>query len=98
MARTFPRCGIIDLITFLIIAITAGRSKTKDFPGLPNILKAILRDATVYFLLMVIAQLVLFFFLFLAPVGDPHRILDRLILLYSSFVNVQTQIQLMPGL
>ena len=97
-SRTPPFCGIIDLIIFFIILVTARGSRTGELPGIPNILDVVLRDATVYFLLIVASQLVLFFFLFLAPVGDPHRILDRLILLYSSFVNVQTQIQLMPGL
>jgi hypothetical protein len=90
-------CGI-DLIAFLIILVTAGGSiRTGRFPGIPDILDAILRDATVYFLLIFASQLVLFLFLFLAPVGDPYWIQDRLILFCSSSVHFQLQIQLMPG-
>jgi hypothetical protein len=72
-SRTALGCGIIDLLTFLIILVTAGGSRKGRLPGIPDILDAILRDATIYFLLIFASQLVLFFFLFLAPVGDSIR-------------------------
>ena len=72
MSRTHIRCGIADLFVFLIILFTTRGPRTSRFPGIPSILDAILRDATVYFLLIVASQLVLFFFVFLAPVCDPY--------------------------
>ena len=72
MSRIYPRCGVADLLTFSIIFITARGPRTSRFPGIPTLLDAILRDATVYFLLIVASQLVLFFFVFLAPVCDPY--------------------------
>ena len=72
MSRTHLHCGIADIFVFLIILFTARGPRTRRFPGIPSILDAILRDATVYFLLIVASQLVLFFFVFLAPVCDPY--------------------------
>jgi len=72
MSRTHLRCRIVDLFVFLIILVTARGPRTSRFPGIPSILDAILRDATVYFLLIVASQLVLFFFVFLAPVCGPY--------------------------
>jgi len=83
MSRTPLYCGIIDLLAFLIILVTARGPRTSRFPGIPSILDAILRDATVYFLLIFASQLVLLFFLYFAPVCDPHYIRGWLILLYS---------------
>ena len=72
MSRIHPRYGIVDLLTFMIILVTARGPRTGRFPGISTLLDAILRDATVYFLLIVASQLVLFFFVFLAPVCDPY--------------------------
>jgi len=94
---THLRCGVTDLLTFLIIFVAARESRTGRSLGIPNILDVILRDATIYFLLIFASQLVLFLFLFFAPVGDPYYIRGWLILLYLSFVHIQTQIQLLPG-
>ena len=91
-------CGIADLFTFLIIVVTARGSRTGRFQGIPSILDAILRDATVYFLLIVAAQMVLFLFFLFAPVSDPRCIQGRLILLYSLLVHVQPQFRFLPGL
>ena len=63
------RYGVVDLFVFITILVTARASVTSRYPGIPNILDVILRDATLYFLLIVASQLVLFFFLFFAPVG-----------------------------
>jgi hypothetical protein len=71
-SRTPLGRGIVDLLTFLIILVTARGPRKSKLPGIPDILNVILQDATVYFLLMFASQLVLFFFLFLAPVGDSH--------------------------
>ena len=43
-------------------------------------------DATVYFLVMFVCQLVLLMFLFFAPVCDPWRFRGQLILSCSSFM------------
>jgi len=66
-----PR-GTIDFLTFLIILATAGGQRMNRSLGISKILDALVRDATVYFLLIVASQLVLYFFLFLAPVSYPH--------------------------
>ena len=71
VSRTHLHRGAVDLLTFSIIFVTARGPRTSRFPGIPTLLDAILRDATVYFLLIVASQLVLFFFVFLAPVCDP---------------------------
>jgi len=71
---TLLRCGTIDLLTFLIILVTARGPRTNRFPGIPSILDAILRDATLYFLLIFAFQLILLFFLLFASVGDPDCI------------------------
>jgi len=66
-------CSIADLFTFLIILVTARGPRTNRFPGIPTILDAILRDATIYVLVMAAAQLLFLFSLF-APVGHPYYI------------------------
>ena len=62
-------CGVIDIVAFLIILITARRSRVARYPGMPTILDTILRDATHYFVLMFIVQLVSVLFDLFAPVG-----------------------------
>ncbi|KAF9643257.1 hypothetical protein BDM02DRAFT_1545403 [Thelephora ganbajun] len=57
-----------DLAAFLVILVTARGVRTSRYPGIPSILGVVLRDATVYFMLMFACQLVLLLFLFLAPV------------------------------
>ena len=46
------RRGTTDLLAFLIILFTARRSGMNRYPGVPNLLDTILRDATGYFLSM----------------------------------------------
>ena len=48
----------------------AWRPGISRYPGIPSIVDNILLDATVYYILVVVCQLLLEFFLFLAPVGD----------------------------
>ena len=67
--QTSPRRGIIDLSAFLIILVTARGSRGRH-GGIPSILDTIMRDATVYFLVMFVCQSVFFMFLFFAPVRD----------------------------
>jgi len=93
--RTPLRCGTVDVFAFLMIVV-AVRGRTAGFPGIPNLFGAILRDATIYFLLIFALQFVLLMFAFFAPVGDPDYI-RGLLTLYSSLVHVQTQIRVLPG-
>lgn len=65
-----PRHDMADLVSFLIIWVTAKRPGAIRYPGIPSILDAILRAATLYFIFMFVCQTLLEFFLFLAPVGD----------------------------
>lgn len=65
VSRTSLHRGIIDLLAFSIIFATARGSPTSRIRGIPSILDAILRDATIYFLLIVASQSVLFFSCFL---------------------------------
>jgi len=88
-ASRVPLCwGMTDILMFLIILVTARGPGMSRFPGVPNIMDAILQDTTIYFLLMVAAQFLLFFFTLFAPVGDPYRVEDRLALLYSSLTHI----------
>ena len=64
-----------------MILLTARASGTAIYPGIPNILGVIVRDATLYFLVMFANQLVLFMFLFFAPVCDPQCFRDRVLLI-----------------
>ena len=64
------RCGITDLLAFLIILVTARKSRGSRYPGMPSILDIIVRDSTQYFVLIFFSQLVAQLFVFFAPVGD----------------------------
>jgi hypothetical protein len=65
-----PCHGVIDFFTFLVILTSTRRRETSRFPGIPSILDAILRDATVYYALVFVCQLVFEFFLLFAPVRE----------------------------
>jgi len=58
---------MIDVIAFLIILVAA---KGRGYPGIPSILDAILRDATLYFMLIFFVHFLSQLFLFFAPVGS----------------------------
>jgi hypothetical protein len=67
-----PHCGIVDGLGFLAILVTA-RKRGRNilgYPGVPNLLESILRDATISFVLVFISHLLLLLFLVSAPVGD----------------------------
>ncbi|KAF9643583.1 hypothetical protein BDM02DRAFT_3123236 [Thelephora ganbajun] len=64
--------AVFDISAFLTILVTArgkGHSMTR-YPGTPNILDIVLRDATLYFLLVCACLFVLLLFLSFAPVSD----------------------------
>ena len=63
-----------------MILLTARASGGAKYPGIPTILRVIVRDATLYFLVMLVNQLVLWMFLFFAPVCDPQHFLGRVVL------------------
>ena len=63
-----------------MILLTARTSWRATHPGVPSILEVIVRDATFYFLVMLVNQLVLFMFLFFAPVCDPQFFRGRVVL------------------
>ena len=85
MSRT-SRCGTTDLITFLAALFIARRRGTHRYPGIPHILDAMLRDATLYFLLSTVFQALLVFFGLFAPVGGTRHDRGFLITLCSSCV------------
>ena len=64
-----PRRGIIDLLAFSIILVTARRSRRNRYPGVPSILDTVVRDSTLYFILIFLIQLFFLLFIFFAPVG-----------------------------
>ena len=68
-SRTPLLCDAIDVSAFLMIFFAA-RGRMAAFPGIPNILGTVLRDATIYFLLIFVLQFVLLMFLLFAPVSD----------------------------
>ena len=82
-------CGIVDLFTFLIILATARGPRASRFSGIPTISDAILRDATIYFLVMAPPQLLLLVSTLFAPVGDPYHIKGLSVLLCSPLVHTQ---------
>ena len=99
VSRPSVLCDIADLFTFLIIFVAARVPRTSRFPSIPTILDAILRDATVYFLVMAAAQLSLKLFSTLfSPVGGPYHIKGLLVLLHSPVVHTQRQIRFLPEL
>lgn len=57
---------VFDVLAFAIIVSTAKRTRM-SYPGIPSLLDVVLRDATVYFMLIFACQFCLVFFLFLAP-------------------------------
>ena len=65
-----PRCGIVDIFAFLIIVVTARRLRTNRHPDMPSVLDSILRDATIYFMVIFASQFLFLLFRFFAPVGD----------------------------
>jgi hypothetical protein len=60
---------LIDAFALCSAFVTTGGSSWRRYPGIPTLLSTILRDATIYFFAMFACQLLLLFFLFLAPVG-----------------------------
>ena len=66
----FPRRNVADILAFLMVLHRVKRSRTNRYPGVPNILDAILRDATVHFIVIFVSQLVFQLFVFVAPVSE----------------------------
>ena len=66
------RCGTTDVLAFAIIVITA-RGPAHRPSGIPTLMHTILLDSTLYFLVIFVCQLLLLFFLTLAPVGGLLR-------------------------
>ena len=62
--------GIADLFAFLVIFITTKRAGSIRHPGIPSILDAILRGATLYFISIFAGQMLFELFLLFAPVSD----------------------------
>ena len=97
-----PRVVASCTDVFAVLAIFfAARGPWLRYHGIPTLLKTILRDASVYFLSMFACQLLLLFFLFLAPVGRFMVIMPLSCCsccAHSVHVYFQVQIQLLPGM
>jgi len=65
-----PPRGITDLIAFSAALVTARTRGVHRHPGIPHILDALLRDATLYLLLVTGFQVMFMFFGLFAPVSD----------------------------
>ena len=65
-----PPRGIIDLLAFSIILVTARRSRRIGYPGMPSILDAIVRNSTQYFIFIFFTQISSLLSIFFTPVGD----------------------------
>ncbi|KAF9646677.1 hypothetical protein BDM02DRAFT_3188645 [Thelephora ganbajun] len=63
--------GITDVLAFLIILVIAMRRRSR-YPGIPTLLDTILRDATVYFILIFFVQFLSELFMFVTPEGIQH--------------------------
>ncbi|KAF9783339.1 hypothetical protein BJ322DRAFT_1022033 [Thelephora terrestris] len=59
---------VTDAFALVSIFVTTGWRNFRRYPGIPSLVTTILRDATMYFFAMFACQLLLLFFLFLAPV------------------------------
>ena len=72
--HTFPcttsHCDVVDLVAFSLIFVTARATlpRAGRYTGIPSILGIIVRDATLYFIVMFFCQLLLESFLLFAPV------------------------------
>jgi len=62
----------VDVLAFLIILIAAKKPRYPRYPGIPNLLDAILRDATIYFVLMFLCQVLFDVFVAFVSVSHPR--------------------------
>ena len=65
---------VIDLLVFLTTVVTAWRARANAYPGVPSLLETILRDATLYFVVIFGCQLTVEMFSFFAPVGGTRHV------------------------
>ena len=65
----FPQWAIADVFAFSVIFIVARRPRIRH-PRIPSLLDIILRDATVYFMVIFALQMCFLLFLCFAPVSD----------------------------
>ncbi|KAF9642340.1 hypothetical protein BDM02DRAFT_3124642 [Thelephora ganbajun] len=63
----FNTATFFDLFAFLVILVTAKKSRIMGYPAIPGILDTILRDATQYFLLIFFVQFLSQLFFFVTP-------------------------------
>ena len=64
-----PRRDILDLFTFVIIFFAAKGRGARRHPGIPTILDTIFRDATIYFVVMFLCQILAEVFSLVNAVG-----------------------------
>ena len=62
----------VDVLAFLSILIATKKPRHPRYPGIPSLLDAILRDATIYFILIVLCQVLFDVFVAFAPVSHPR--------------------------
>jgi len=60
----------LDLLAFSAILVTVWRTRVNAYPGIPSLLGTIIRDATLYFIVIFGCQVLVVLFSFVAPVGD----------------------------
>jgi len=64
-----------DISAFLIIVYSGRHRGLSCFSGVPSILDKIVRDSTIYFLVLFTSHSLTVLFLFVAPVSDPSTAL-----------------------
>jgi hypothetical protein len=94
---TPPHRVVADLLAFSIIFVRAKRHVGR-FPGIPNLLDAILRGATIYFVIIFTCQLCLMLFLVFAPVSDACCVRGKVTLMCSLCAHVQPRIMFTPAM
>lgn len=89
MVHFFPRVlssfanGLTDFLAFLVIVLLAVKSVTGDFK-MPQLLRAIVQDSTVYFLVIFTSHFVLEMTLLTARVSDPILVNTSVVEKFSS--------------
>ena len=86
----------VEGIAFLIIVVIAVRSRLGGYISIPSILTAILRDATLYFLVVFSFHVLSMLFLFLTPVGGSR--VTGYPSLCSLCVFIQPLVRFLPGM
>lgn len=90
--------GIVDVFAFVIILLAARSRGRGGYPGVPSIMDTVLRDATMYFMLMFLGQIMSEMFTIFIAVSGIQSITGWLIVSCSLSLCVQDVYQALTGM